>query len=70
MEGKDLQSELNRLNIISFDCSGIATKADVLTAVSAIDNHLAKHSDQEIHNRIEELKKQKSARRFKAGSSE
>ena len=70
MNGRNLQKELNRLNIISFDCSGVATKEDVFTAIDAIDAHIRLHSDDEIHSKIEQLKKEKAARRFKAGSAE
>lgn len=70
MEKRDLQSELQRLNIITFESSGIATKEDVFTALDAIDSHIKKHSDTEIHARIEQLKKEKAARRFKVGGAE
>lgn len=68
MDKRDLKAEFERLNIISFDCSGIATEEDVFTAIDAIDAHVKEHTDAEIHSAIDELKRERAARRFKGGS--
>lgn len=70
MSERNLKTELERLNIVSFDCSGVATKDDVFKALDAIELHMNAHSDKEALDRIQHLVQEKKARRFKGCATE
>ena len=70
MNVRNLEDEFNRLNIVSFDCAGLATKEDVFTALDAIDNHIRKHSDEQTTKRIDHINAEKKAARYKGSTAE
>ncbi|MBD5414002.1 MAG: hypothetical protein HDR52_06250 [Treponema sp.] len=47
VNNRDLKVELQKLNIVSFDCNGIATKSDILKALDAVKRSIEKTPDEE-----------------------
>lgn len=70
MTEQNLKEEFDKLNIVSFDCNGIATKSDVMTALSAVKTHLSAHSDESTLETIDRIKAERQARRFKGVQAE
>lgn len=64
IERRDLRKELDELNIISFDGSGILTKEIVFNALDVIKEHISQNSDEDAINHIECLKAEKAKHRF------
>ena len=65
MSNHNLKTELERLNIVSFECDESARKEGVFRALNAVELHMKSHPDKEAHDRIQQLVKEKKARRFK-----
>ena len=70
MKERNLKDEFERLNIVSFDCAGFATKEDVFTAVDAVDSYIKTHSDDQTVKRIEQIIAEKKAARYKGSVAE
>lgn len=70
MKERNLKNEFERLNIVSFDCAGFATKEDVFTAIDAVDSYMKTHSDEQTVKRIDEIIAAKKAARYKGSTAE
>ena len=64
MAERDLKEEFKQLDIISFDCVGVATKEDVLLSLDKIKQHMDKNTDEMLLKKIDNLLEQKKARRY------
>ena len=64
MKERNLKDEFERLNIVSFDCAGFATREDVFTAIDAVDGYIKTHSDEQTIKQIEQIKAAKKAARY------
>ena len=65
MSNHNLKTELERLNIVSFECDESARKESVFKALNAVELHMKSHPDKDAINHIQQLVKDKKARRFK-----
>lgn len=65
MSNHNLKTELERLNIVSLECDESARKVDVCKALNAVELDMKSRPDKEALNRIQQLVKEKKARRFK-----
>ena len=52
MAERDLRKELKQLDIISFDCTGVATKEDVFLSLDTIKEHMSKNTDETLLKKI------------------
>lgn len=64
MAERDLRKELEELNIISFDCTGVATKEDIFLSLDKIKEHMSNNTDEILLEKIGNLLEKKKARRY------
>ena len=64
MAEPDLRQELDQLDIISFDCTGVATKEDIFLSLDTIKEHMSKNTDETLLKKIDSLLEKKKARRY------
>jgi hypothetical protein len=64
MTERDLRQELEELNIISFDCTGVATKEDIFLSLDKIKEHMSNNTDEILLEKIGNLLEKKKARRY------
>lgn len=70
MAERDLRKELKQLDIISFDCTGVATKEDVFLSLDTIKEHMSKNTDETLLKKIDDLLEKKKARRYQGVTPE
>lgn len=64
MAEPDLRQELDQLDIISFDCTGVATKEDIFLSLDKIKEHMNNTTDEILLKKIDSLLEQKKKRRY------
>lgn len=64
MAKRDLRKELKQLDIISFDCTGVATKEDIFLSLDKIKEHMSNNTDEILLEKIGNLLEKKKARRY------
>ena len=70
MAERDLRQELDQLDIISFDCTGVATKEDIFLSLDKIKEHMNNTTDEILLKKIDSLLEQKKKRRYKGVNPE